>query len=80
MVLTWQEQVAASEARGKTLGKVEEARNTVLLVVEHRWGSPPDDFVAKLEAIGDLDRLHGIMEQALKVSSVDEIDLDPPTR
>ena len=77
MILTLQEAIDDSEARGKVEGKVEEARKAVLLVVEHRWGSPQDDFVAKLEAIDDLDRLHEILEQALKVSSLDEIDLSP---
>lgn len=71
MVLTFQEAIADGEARGK----VTEARKAVLRVAEHRWGSPPDDFVSKLEAVDDLDRLHGIMEQALKVSSLDEIGL-----
>jgi hypothetical protein len=73
MILTLQEAMADSKAEGK----VEEARKAVLLVVEHRWGSLQEDFVAKLEAVGDLDRLHEIMEQALKVSSLDEIDLSP---
>ncbi|MCP4660746.1 MAG: hypothetical protein GY856_35540, partial [bacterium] len=80
MVLTWQEALAESdtqgEARGRTRGRVEEAREAVVLVVRSKWGSPPNGFVARLEAIDDLDRLHEIMEQALNVHSLDEIELD----
>ncbi len=80
MVLTWQEALAESitqgESQGWTRGRVAEAREAVVLVVRNKWGSPPNGFVAKLEAIDDLDRLHEIMEQALNVHSLDEINLD----
>ncbi|MCP4656914.1 MAG: hypothetical protein GY856_16000 [bacterium] len=65
------------EARGEARGEVNQAREAVLLVARHRWGSLPNDFAAKLESINELDRLHEIMEQALEVQSLDEVDLDP---
>ena len=81
MVLTFQEALAESKAEGviegEIKGEIKEARKAVRLVGEHRWGSLPDEFVAKLDAVNDLDRLHRAMEQALKVGSIDEIDLDP---
>ncbi len=76
MVLTWQEALAESDTQGRTRGRIEEAREAVVLVVRNKWGSPPNDFLARLEAIDDLDRLHEIMEQALNVHSLDEINLD----
>jgi len=68
MVLTWQEALVES--------KVEEAREAVVLVVRNKWGSPPNGFMARLESIDDLDRLHELMEQALNVHSLDEINID----
>ncbi len=65
------------EAMGRAEGEIKQAREAVLLVVRHRWGSVPNDFAAKLESIIELARLHEIMEQVLDVQSLDEIDLNP---
>ncbi len=72
MVITWEDALAESRVEGK----VEEARGAALLVLRHRFGSIPPTVETRLAAIDDLERLHEIMEQSLKVPSIEDLDLD----
>jgi hypothetical protein len=76
MVITWEETLAASEAKGKTEGEARglvAMRNSILRVLSRRFGSAPADLRQKLDAIHSVERLEEIHDQALTVSSVDEL-------
>ena len=76
MVITWEETIAASEARGEARG-LEAMRNSILRVLDRRLGSVPSDLRQKLDGIGSVERLEEILDQALTVSSVEELGLEP---
>ncbi len=79
MVITWDEALAEREAKGRADGLAEakvKAREAVVLVVDHRLGSPPAAFVKALEKIDDLSQLHDLLDQSLTVQSLDDLDLD----
>jgi hypothetical protein len=80
MVITWEETVAAAEAKGKAKGKAEgkaegllAMRNSVLRILKRRLESVPAFVRTKLEAIQSTKRLEEILDQALTVSSADEL-------
>ncbi|MCP4591754.1 MAG: hypothetical protein GY842_13525 [bacterium] len=76
MVITWDEALAEREARGEAKGVAKGVHEAIVLVVNHRFGSPPAAFVEALEKIDDLSRLHDLLDQSLTVNSLDELDLD----
>ena len=79
MVITWEETLAASKAEGEAKGLVA-MRNSIMRVLERRLGSLPALVRQKLDGIGSLERLEEILDQALTVSSVDELVLqDEPS-
>jgi hypothetical protein len=84
MVITWEETLAASKAEGEARGEARgEAkglvamRNSVIRVLNRRLGSVPAFVRHKLDGIDSLERLEEILDQALTVSSVDELVFDP---
>ena len=81
MVITWEETIAASEAKGEARGEarggLEAMRNSILRVLDRRLGSVPSDLRQKLDGIGSVERLEEILDQALTVSSVEELGLEP---
>jgi len=78
MVITWEETLAEREARGEARG-LEAMRNSILRVLQRRLALVPAFVREKLDAIRSVDRLEEILDQALTVSSVDELRLDGET-
>ncbi|HEX9734925.1 MAG TPA: hypothetical protein VGG06_23375 [Thermoanaerobaculia bacterium] len=84
MVITWEETLAEREARGvargvalgEARGLLEATRKSVLRVLQRRFTSVPATVSEKLDAIGSVERLEGILDQALTVRSLDELSLD----
>ena len=50
-------------ARGRAEGRVETLRASILSVARARWGPGLEEWVEKLEAIGDCDQLQELLEQ-----------------
>jgi hypothetical protein len=70
---------ARGETRGEARGKLDATRQAIVLLAEKRPDLPlPDDFVARLDAIADLPRLHEILELILDVRNFDELGLAKP--
>jgi hypothetical protein len=84
MVITWEETLAAAtatgeeigEARGEARGGLLALRNSVLRILKKRLESVPAFVRTRLDAIQSIERLEEILDQALTVSSVDELGLD----
>ena len=89
MVITWEDALASSRAEGKTEGKtegkaegraegfIEATRSHIVRVLERRLKTVPAFVGEKLDAIRSLKRLEEILDQAVVVSSVDELVLEP---
>jgi hypothetical protein len=77
MVITWEDALAASKAEGKAEGLVEARRDDILRILRQRFHSAPALVCQKLETIQSLERLQRILDQALAVSSVDDLVLEP---
>ncbi len=81
MVITWEDALAASKNEGKTEGKAEgkaeAARSYIVRVLQQRLSSVPSFIRAKLDAIDSVERLEGILDQAIVVNSADELVLEP---
>ncbi len=74
MEITWEETLAAREARGKAQGQIKEARSALVRLLEFRFGALPAEILARIEAIGDLDRLHELHGQALAVEALEALN------
>jgi len=68
--------VARGVALGEARGLLEATRKSVLRVLQRRFTSVPATVSEKLDAIGSVERLEGILDQALTVRSLDELSLD----
>lgn len=58
-------------------GQAKQARKTILIVGEVRWGSPEESVKCQLSNITELDRLDRMIRRILKAASWQEI-LDTP--
>jgi hypothetical protein len=67
--------VAIGEAKGEAKGE----RRTLLLVGKKRFGPPPPEVVAALEAINDPERLDQLSLRLLDVTSWQELLNLPPS-
>ena len=76
MVITWEDALAASEAKGKDEGKIEAARSHIVRILQRRLSSVPSFVRAKLDAIDSVERLEEILDQAIVVNSADELVLE----
>ncbi len=76
MLLTWEEALAQERAQGEAKGLLKATREAIVLVAERRHGAVPDALVEALEKIDDLSRLHELLDQALTVRSLEELDLE----
>jgi hypothetical protein len=76
MVITWEDAIAESEARGEALGRLRAMRDDILRVLHRRLKSVPTSVREKLDAVEDSERLEEIFDQALTVNSVDELHLE----
>lgn len=77
MIITWEDALAAAEAEGRAIGLVKGARRSILRVLKVRFESVSESVRQKLEAVQSLERLHEILDQAIDVSSVDDLVLEP---
>jgi hypothetical protein len=66
-------------AEGIAEGKVEATREAIILALNRRVGSVPDEVVELLTSISDIKRLQSILEQAVSVNSLDGIDFAKPS-
>ncbi len=74
---TWSDMLMAKgRSEGESHGRVKEAREAIVLVLNERFGSTPKEVLEKLETIDKLTRLHEILELALRIDSLDELGLD----
>jgi anti-sigma-K factor RskA len=71
MVITWEETLAANRAEGIAAA----TRNHILRILKQRFEPVPALVRQKLEAIQSLERLEGILDQAVVVRSVDDLVL-----
>jgi predicted transposase YdaD len=61
------------EARGRVQGLIEEARANLLRLGRRKLGQPAEHVEAELAAIGDLVRLHDLIDRILDATSWDEL-------
>ena len=77
MVITWEDALAAREDKGKAEGRAEAARSHIVRILQQRLSSVPSFVRTKLDAIESVERLEEILDQAIVVSSADELVLEP---
>jgi predicted transposase YdaD len=60
-------------AEGKAEGAIEEARQLILRLGRKKLGEPDERVLALLAAVGDLDRLHGLLDALLEAARWDDL-------
>ena len=70
---TYQAILSEGKAEGVAEGKTEEARNMLLLLGRRRFGEPPPEAVAALDALSDVSRLEELGVRLLEASSWQEL-------
>jgi predicted transposase YdaD len=68
---------AKGEARGEAKGRVEEAREILLRHGRKKLGPASEKVEEEINELGELDRLHTLIDRILEVSTWDEL-LSPP--
>jgi hypothetical protein len=74
---TYQAIIRKGEERGLQRGALLEARKTLLRLGRKRFGEPPLETAAVLEAINDLERLERMSERLLDVTTWDDLLATP---
>jgi predicted transposase YdaD len=64
---------AEGEARGRAEGELDGVRKILIRLGEKRLGRPEGSVLDRIAAIDDLDRLNGLIDRTLEVSSWDEL-------
>jgi len=64
---------AEGKAEGEKMGRLDEARKTLLLVGRSRLGEPEADVTAALQAIDDLEKLEQLIVRVLEVNTWQEL-------
>ncbi len=64
---------ARGEARGITLGAIEEARGMVLRLGRLRFGPPPEGIVAAVQGVTDRERLELMAERLFTAAGWDDL-------
>lgn len=72
--LTFQEALAENEARGEKRGKLEGIRESILLLLDSRFGAIPSSLRDKLAAVSEQARLKQIFVRAAQAPSVAELE------
>lgn len=76
--LTFAEALEEKEARGiavgEARGEARAMRESILLLLERRFGAASVSLRDKLMAISDLVRLREILARAVEISSVDQLE------
>lgn len=77
-----QEVQSMSETIGQTWeqellirGQVREARNMLQRLLEKRFGPLPEPVTRQIEAVDELERLHGAFDRALQITSLTDLQL-----
>jgi hypothetical protein len=65
------------ETMGRIEGAVEHSRQTLLRLGSKKLGPPNERVEAEITAMGDLDRLHELIDRVLDVSTWDELMAAP---
>jgi hypothetical protein len=79
--VTYQEVIRKGKAEGIAEGKVEEARHMLLLQGRSRFGEPPSEAVAALDAVADVGQLEELGVRLLSASNWhDLLGLTGPSR
>jgi len=65
------------EIRGATLGEIKSHRQTLLLVLRHRFGEVPETIATIIESTVDLYRLQQWLEEALDANALGQISFPP---
>lgn len=65
------------EIRGATLGEIKSHRQTLLLVLRHRFGEVPETITTAIEGTVDLYKLQQWLEAALDADSLGQISFPP---
>jgi predicted transposase YdaD len=63
--------------KGKAIGRIEEARKTLLRQGRKRLGPPNEQIEAAITALNDLDRLNDLSESIVDVTTWDELMASP---
>ena len=66
--------IAVGEARGIAVGEARAMRESILLLLEHRFGAAAAPWRDRLMAVSDLTRLREILARVVAVSSLDQLD------
>ena len=73
---TWeQELLARGVALGEARGQLHEARATLRVLLEDRFGALPAPLVAQIEAVEELERLRGAIRQSSKLAALSDLRL-----
>ncbi len=70
---TYQAILSEGEARGEVIGRIDEARKTILTLGQKRFGELPPTMRSSLDAIADIDALNKIIERILDAETWDEL-------
>ena len=58
----------------KELGRVEEGRDTLLMLLPQRLGPTPTEIEKNIRALNDLDRIHTILACFLEIKDWQELE------
>lgn len=72
--LTFAEAMAENEARGIAAGEVRATRESILFLLERRFGAAPAALREKLAAISELARLREIFARVIEATSLDQLE------
>jgi predicted transposase YdaD len=69
----YQDILAKGEAKGEAKGALDEARNTLLRLGRKKLGEPDERVLGLLVAVGDLDRLHLMLDALLEAARWEDL-------
>jgi hypothetical protein len=72
LVDIWHEK---GRAEGRAEGQLEARRQWLLALLEHRFGSLPEDLIQRIQAVQDVQRLDQVFQQALNLQSLADLQL-----
>ena len=72
--LTFAEALEEHQARGIAVGEVRATRESILLLLERRFGATPATLRSKLSEISELARLREILTRVVEVRSLDQLE------
>jgi hypothetical protein len=61
--------------RGRALGQLSTSREILRIQLGERFGTVPEELVARIEAVEDLERLRNALRQVVHIQSLSELEL-----